>query len=96
MGFIPLELEESNTRYEIMKDPDAVEKGLIVLDHQVLAGRGRIDILAVGSAGTFAILELKVKEDDWMLMQALAYYDWVFQNIERLADWYKEKFLKSI
>jgi Holliday junction resolvase-like predicted endonuclease len=91
MGFIPVEVEERILEDEIMKEPDAVEKGLIVLDHQVPAGRGRIDILAVDSAGTFAILELKVKEDDSMLIQALAYYDWVYQNIDRLAEWYKKK-----
>lgn len=91
MAFTQAEIEERKLEHEIMKNPQAVENGLVPLDHQVPAGTGKIDILAVDSGGIFTILELKVNEDDSALMQILEYYDWVNQNIDRLAERYREK-----
>src|SRR5271157_3167596 len=94
MAFTLAEIEERKLESEIMKRPETIEKGLVMLDHQVPAGTGKIDILAVDSGNIITIIELKVVEDDGMLMQALEYYDWVNQNIDRLAERYQEKKLK--
>jgi Holliday junction resolvase-like predicted endonuclease len=91
MTFTEIEIEERNLEAAIIKNPGAIEKGLTVLDHQVPAGTGKIDILGVDSGGILTIIELKVTEDDTVLMQSVEYYDWVSQNTDRLAERYREK-----
>lgn len=91
MGFTPAEIEERVLEAEIVKNPETIEKGLVIVDHQVPAGAGKMDILAIDSGNVIAIIELKVNEDDGMFMQALEYYDWVSQNLDRLAERYQEK-----
>ena len=76
--------------FELGKDPGVVEAGMSALDHQIPTGRGFIDVLCVDNTGAFAVIELKVVEDDSMLLQALDYLDWVNEQIDRLAERYKE------
>jgi len=88
------EIEERKLEAEIIKNPEALEKGLIVLDHQVPAGRGKIDVLSVDSGGIMCVIELKTVEDDAMLLQALEYLDWVNNNLADIARRYQEKYPK--
>jgi len=94
MTFTEIEIEERNLEVAIIRNPGVIEKGLTILDHQVPAGTGKIDILGADSGGKLTIMELKVTEDDTMLMQSVEYYDWVSQNTDRLAERYGEKFPK--
>ena len=93
--FLREEIEERKLEAEILRNPEAVEEGLKVLDHQVPAGNERIDVICVDGGGTLCVLELKVTEDDMMILQALGYYDWVVSNLKDIAIRYKEKYPKT-
>ena len=75
----------------VMKDPEALEDGLVHLTHQRSANGRYIDVLAADSDGVLTVIELKVGEDDEMLLQALEYYDYVSSNRDRLAREYESK-----
>ena len=95
MAFTSEEIEERKLEAEVIKNPGVLEKGLFVLDHQVPAGTGKIDVLGVDSGGTMCILELKTAEDDMMFLQGLEYLDWVNNNLADLARRYEEKFPRT-
>jgi hypothetical protein len=88
--FRPVEVDERELEFELRKEPEIIEGGMSPLDHQVPTGRGFIDMLCVDKSGAFTVIELKVSEDDSMLLQALDYLDWVNEQIDRLAERYKE------
>jgi Holliday junction resolvase-like predicted endonuclease len=76
----------------IIAAPDNLEDGLKVLDNQVAAGSGFIDILAADASDhALVIIELKKEESDRMLAQTIEYYDFVRENIERFASAYRHK-----
>lgn len=69
-----------------------IEEGLVYIGHQNwTAAGGRLDVFMVDSGRAFVIAELKVVEDDGMLLQALDYYDYVASNVEAFARLYKEQ-----
>lgn len=87
--------EERNLEDYIINSPDSIEKGLKILGHQVpTVGNRRIDILAVNSEERLIVLELKIVEDDRMLIQGLEYIDWVNENADRIVEIYKSSNLK--
>jgi len=47
---------------------------------------GPIDILGVDNEGRLCVLELKLGQDDLMLLQSLRYYDWIYSNRDRIRD----------
>ena len=59
------------------------------VDHQKAAAGGRLDVLLVDSGKALVLAELKVTEDDGMLLQAVDYYDYVSNNVEAFARLYK-------
>jgi len=65
--------------------PDLIETGLRFVDRQRRTSDGRLDALLVDSGSAIVVAELKVVEDDGMLIQALDYYDYVTTNREALA-----------
>lgn len=68
-----------------------IEEGLVYLDHQKwTSAGGRLDVFMVDSGHALVIAELKVVEDDGMLLQALDYYDYVSSHAEAFARLYKE------
>lgn len=73
---------EDETELEILlkKDPDQIEKGLKIIDNQIITPRGRLDLLGVDADEVLTIVELKVKRDDDHLKQAINYFDWVLEN----------------
>ncbi len=83
---------ESEAQLEQMLSecPTAIEDGLKVLERQVPAGRGFIDILAVDGDRTLVVVELKKDSDDRVLTQGLEYYDFVRDNLERFAQGYPD------
>ena len=80
--------EERTLEELLLQDPEVLEEGMCVLDHQVATDSGPLDILAVDGSGVLSLVELKIAESDDMLFQALRYYDWVYTNIGFLASHY--------
>lgn len=78
------QLEELVRRHSGM-----IEKGLVYVDHQKPAAGGRLDILMVDSGKSIVVAELKVTQDDDMLLQGLDYYDYVTTHVESFARLYK-------
>jgi len=48
-----------------------IETGLTLIDTQVNTYRGPLDVLAADNEGCLVVIELKVKENDDMLFQAV-------------------------
>jgi len=66
-----------------------IEDGLVYVDHQKPAARGRLDVLMVDSGKSLVVAEIKVTQDDGMLFQGLDYYDYVSTHVESYARLYK-------
>jgi len=66
-----------------------IEEGLEFIDHQKQAAGGRLDVLMVDSGKSLVVAELKVAQDDGMLMQGIDYYDYVSSHVEAYARLYK-------
>lgn len=80
------QLEDLVRRYS-----DSIEDGLVFLDHQKQAAAGRLDILLTDSGKSLAVAELKVVEDDGMLMQGVDYYDDVTAHVETYSRLYGQE-----
>lgn len=72
----------------IIKNLDSIEEGLELISHQVGTGTGRIDILCNDADNRLTVIELKVRETDRILLQALTYYDWVNENLLSVKQMY--------
>jgi hypothetical protein len=66
-----------------------IEEGLVYVDHQKPAAGGLLDVLMVDSGRALVVAELKVVQDDEMLLQGLDYYDYVSSHIESFSRLYK-------
>jgi hypothetical protein len=82
------EVNEAQLEDLVRQGPELIEEGLRYVDHQRRTGNGRLDVLLVDSGGAIVVAELKVVEDDNMLVQALDYYDYISANREALARIY--------
>ncbi len=67
-----------------------VEEGLQYVDHQRMTDRGPLDVLFVDSGNALVVAELKVVEDDTMLVQGIDYYDYISRNVDAIAGVYKK------
>jgi len=67
-----------------------IEDGLKYIDHQRFTPGGRLDVLFVSGDKSLVVAELKVNEDDGMLMQAVDYYDYVSDHVESYARLYHD------
>jgi hypothetical protein len=59
------------------------------VDHQKPTAGGRLDVLLADSGHGLVVAELKIIEDDGMLIQGLDYYDYVSTHVEAFARLYK-------
>jgi len=73
----------------VRRNAGQIEEGLIYVDHQKPAAGGRLDVLLVDSGKSLVVAELKVTQDDGMLLQGLDYYDYVSTHVEAFARLYK-------
>jgi hypothetical protein len=73
----------------VRRDASLIEEGLVYVDHQKQAAGGRLDVLMADSGKSLVVAELKVVEDDGMLLQGLDYYDYVSTHAESFARLYK-------
>ena len=85
-----IEVSEKQLEELIRKSPEQIEDGLKYVDHQKITDRGPLDVLFVDSGNALVVAELKINEDDEMLVQAVDYYDYITTNIEGFARAYKE------
>lgn len=86
-----VEVSEKELEEMARKGSDLIEEGLRYIDHQKRTERGPLDVLFADSGNALVVAELKVTEDDGMLVQGLDYYDYIATNIEGFARAYKEK-----
>ncbi len=73
----------------IRRHAGLIEEGLVYVDHQKPAAGGRLDVLMVDSGKSLVVAELKVTQDEGMLLQGLDYYDYVSMHLESFARLYK-------
>jgi RecB family endonuclease NucS len=66
----------------VRQAPELIEDGMQFVDHQRSTTQGRLDVLLVDSGQALVVAELKVVEDDGMLVQGLDYYDYIHARLE--------------
>ena len=84
-----VDVSEQQLEDLVRQQADAIEDGLVYLDRQHSTAGGRLDVLMVDSGRSLVVAELKVVEDDGMLLQGLDYYDYVATHLEAFARLYK-------
>ncbi len=85
-----IEVSEKQLEDLIRQGPDLIEEGVRYIDHQRGTERGPLDVLMVDSGNALIVAELKIVEDDAMLVQGIDYYDYVSKNIEGISRVYKD------
>lgn len=80
----------------VIETPDVLEEGLAVLKHQFITRTGPLDLLCVDSDGRLVVAELKVVEDDFALLQAFRYYDYVNENRDAIIRQIPEQEIRSL
>jgi RecB family endonuclease NucS len=80
-----IDVSEQQLEDLIRRQADLIEDGLVYVDHQRQAATGRLDVLLVDSGHALVVAELKVVEDDGMLLQGVDYYDYVAGKVETYA-----------
>lgn len=65
---------EAELHMIIQADLDAVEEGLVLLQHEYPSGKGIVDFLCVDSGNRLVVIEVKLHEDENVLFQALRYF----------------------
>ena len=88
--YTKIDVSEQKLEDLIRQHVGMLEEGLIYIGRQKpTAGGCRLDILMVDSGKSLVVAELKVVQDDGMLMQGIDYYDYVSGHIEAFARLYK-------
>jgi hypothetical protein len=86
----PTEVAEKQLEDMVRQAPELIEAGLKFVDHQTFTSRGPLDVLFVDSGRALVVAELKVAEDDGMLVQGIDYYDYVLKSLEGFARAYSQ------
>lgn len=68
-----LDFKEKDVEDFLIKHLDLIEEGMAYIDRQVAIEDGIIDILAKDKNGIYAIIELKIKDDERLAWQCLYY-----------------------
>lgn len=84
-----IEVTEKQLEDLVRQGCDLIEDGLKYIDHQRKTDRGPLDVLMVDSGKSLVVAELKIVEDDSMLLQGIDYYDYLNRNLEAIARVYK-------
>ena len=90
MKYQKIDVSEQQLEDLVRTHVDHIEDGLVYLDHQKQTDTGRLDVLLADSGKALVLAELKVIEDDGMLLQGLDYYDYLSRHIEKYARTYKD------
>lgn len=86
----PIEVSEKQLEDLIRQGANLIEEGVRYIDHQRNTERGPLDVLMVDSGNALIVAELKIIEDDTMLVQGIDYYDYISKNIEGISRVYKD------
>jgi Endonuclease NucS len=87
--YVKADVSEAQLEDLVRRKAEKIEEGLVYVDHQKSAAGGRLDVLMVDSGKSLVVAELKVIQDDGMLVQGLDYYDYVSTHVESFARLYK-------
>ncbi len=87
--FTKAAISEQELEDLVRQGPELIEDGFVYVDRQKRTAGGRLDVLLMDSGKSLVVAELKVIQDDGMLMQGLDYYDYVSTNLEAFARLYK-------
>ncbi len=85
-----IEVSERQLEDLIRQGANLIEEGVRYIDHQRNTERGPLDVLMVDSGNALIVAELKIIEDDTMLVQGIDYYDSIFKNVEGISRVYKD------
>ena len=83
-----IDVSEQQLEDLVRRHAGTIEDGLGYVDHQKQAAGGRLDVLMVDSGKSLVVAELKVVQDDGMLMQGIDYYDYISSHVEAFARLY--------
>jgi hypothetical protein len=87
--FKKTDVSEAGLEDLVRRHSGLIEDGLVYVDHQKAAAGGRLDVLLVDSGKSLVVAELKIVQDDGMLLQGVDYYDYVSSHVEAFARLYK-------
>ncbi|MEX2287820.1 MAG: hypothetical protein WD648_12070 [Planctomycetaceae bacterium] len=87
--YVKTDVSEQRLEELVRRHAGMIEKDLVYVDHQKSAAGGRLDVLLVDSGKSLVVAELKVVQDDGMLLQGVDYYDYVSSHVEAFARLYK-------
>jgi len=82
--------DEKELEHLIVNEPSVVEEGLKIIKHQLPTDAGPSDIICVDENGRVGIMELKVIEEDYMLLQAFKYFDYVNENLDAIKNMFPD------
>ncbi|MCX5657879.1 MAG: endonuclease NucS, partial [Candidatus Omnitrophica bacterium] len=69
-----------------------LERGLRIIDRELIITKQTLDILAVDILGQLTIIELEPEENEAVILRALEHFDWIMHNINSVVHKYnKEK-----
>lgn len=88
--YTSIEVSEKQLEDLIRQGANLIEEGVRYIDHQRNTDRGPLDVLMVDSGNALIVAELKIIEDDSMLVQGIDYYDYISRNIEGISRVYKD------
>jgi len=88
--YAKVEVSEQQLEDLVRLNVGQIEEGLVFVDHQKSTGSGRFDVIMADSGKSLVVAELKVVQDDGMLLQGLDYYDYVATQIEAFGRLYKK------
>lgn len=80
-----IEIEEKTLERILHDNPHYLEEGLRSIARQFPTDSGLLDLLLVDDDNTLVVVELKNEEDDYQLLQALRYYDYVTENLYEIS-----------
>lgn len=84
--YTKIDISERQLEDLVRQHAGLIEEGMAYVTHQNRTpGGGRLDVLLVDSGKSLVVAELKVVEDDAMLVQCLDYYDHVSAGVETYA-----------
>ena len=87
-----LPVSEKELEALLVKDLSVIDPSLVFLGRQIETDSGFLDMLALDKEEkSLVLLELKVKQDDEQLFQAIRYYDWVKSRIELIRRSYRKE-----
>ncbi|MCM8779020.1 MAG: endonuclease NucS [Candidatus Omnitrophica bacterium] len=68
-----------------------LERGLRILDRNLIITKNPLDILAVDILGELVIIELETGGDEVVILRALEHFDWILNNLNSIVQKYSRE-----